>query len=254
MKRIALMLFAGSAVFLTSCETTKEITLQKDGSGTVVNTTDMSGLLAMAKMSGQANEQLEKVKDTKLDTSFSTESMLSVAPDLTDAEKELVKKGTVGINMNMANEKFIVKLSFPFNNGNEIQQLDKLSSQVITQVMKGQMDSAAKNMPADMDKAGLPKASIDDYYEVTYSKGVIEKKLNKEKYANVNSDEEMKSLKEMSGMGGGNNTVIINLPSPAKKAVGKKVTLSEDKKKVTIVNSADDFFDDGASLEYRIEY
>ena len=248
------MLIAGAAVFLTSCETTKEITIQKDGSGNVVNTTDMSALLAMAKMSGQANEQLDKVKDTKMDTSFSMESMVSMAPDLTDAEKELVKKGTIGINMNMADEKFLIKLSFPFNNGKDIQQLDKLSSQVITQVMKKQMDSAENKMPAGVGDAGLPKASIDDYYDVTYSKGVIEKKLNKEKYANVNSDEEMKSLKEMSGMGGGNNTIIINLPSPAKKAVGKKVTLSEDKKKVTIVNSAEDFFDDGASLEYRIEY
>ncbi len=65
----------------------------------------------------------------------------------------------------------------------------------------------------------------------------------------------MQSLKEMAGQGMPMNTTLIyNLPKPAKKAEGKNVKLSEDKKKVTITSSVDDFFDDVTKLEFKIEY
>ena len=50
------------------------------------------------------------------------------------------------------------------------------------------------------------------------------------------------------------NGYKFNLPKPAKKAEGKNVKLSEDKKKVTITTSAEDFFEDVSKLEFRIEY
>ena len=70
----------------------------------------------------------------------------------------------------------------------------------------------------------------------------------------VGDDEGMKAMKEMSTMGVGNSKLILYLPSPVKKAEGKSVTVSEDKKTVTIMSSMEDFFDDGKSLEFRIEY
>ena len=47
---------------------------------------------------------------------------------------------------------------------------------------------------------------------------------------------------------------IINLPRPAKSAEGKGVKLSDDKKKVTINVTLDDFFDNPSLLEYVIKY
>jgi hypothetical protein len=47
---------------------------------------------------------------------------------------------------------------------------------------------------------------------------------------------------------------VINLPRPATKAEGKNVKLSDDKMKVTISATLDDFFDDPSSLEYKIKY
>jgi hypothetical protein len=79
--------------------------------------------------------------------------------------------------------------------------------------------------------------------------------LNKEKYAGVETDETMKGLKEISGMGMPmNNTTIINLPRAAKKVEGKNAKLSDDKKKLSIVASTEDFFDDATKLEFRVEY
>ena len=56
MKKLLGLLLIGSALAMTSCETTREIRLTTDGSGTMVTTTDMSGLIGIAKMSGRARK------------------------------------------------------------------------------------------------------------------------------------------------------------------------------------------------------
>lgn len=244
-----------SVLFLTSCETTKEITLNADGGGTTVTTTDMSSLLSMAKMSGQGKEELEKMGEAKfMDTTISVGSMADMLTNVSPEELELVKQGTIGFTMDMKNDKLLTKLSFPFSKGEQIMQLDKISAGLVQEMMKKGMDSAKGKIPGGLDDAGLPDASIDDYYTISYSKKSIERKLDKEKYANVDKDEKIQGLKQLSSVGGGGTILIYNLPSPAKKAEGKRVTLSEDKMKVTISSSADDFFEDGSSLEFKIEY
>ena len=47
---------------------------------------------------------------------------------------------------------------------------------------------------------------------------------------------------------------MINLPGPAKKAEDKGITLSDDKKKITIEGTLDDFMEDASTFEYEIEY
>jgi hypothetical protein len=97
--------------------------------------------------------------------------------------------------------------------------------------------------------------SIEDYFTTSFSKGLLLKKLNKEKYAGADKDEYLKGMKESAGMGMPmTTTYIINLPRPAKKVEGKNVKLSDDKKKVTVATDIDDFFDDPSKFEFRIEY
>jgi hypothetical protein len=254
MKKFLPLLFIGVTFFLISCETTREVSLNQDNSGTLVTTTDMSGLIGMAKMSGQGKE-MEKAGDQLVDTTLSLYKMADSISNITDEEKALVKKGKIGLQMNIPDEKFIIKLEFPFSNPEQISKLDKLSSRVIQQTLKKQLAGASADSTAGMPGADdIPETSFEDYFITTYSKNTIEKKLIKEKYANVENDKGMQSLKEMAGMGIGNSTLIINLPKPAKKADGKNVKLSDDKKKVTITSSAEDFFDDAAGLEFKIEY
>src|SRR5215207_6974846 len=123
---------------MTSCETTREITLKDDGSGTVLTTTDMSGLIALAKMSGQGKE-MEKA-DKAIDTTINLDKMVDSIPDLTPEEKVLAKKGKLGLDLNMGEEKLITRLQFPFANTEEIVKLDQLSSKVMQQTMKKQME------------------------------------------------------------------------------------------------------------------
>lgn len=253
MKRVLWLLAGSTFLLLTGCEVTKEITLKENGSGTLVNTTDMSGLIGMAKMSAKG-EELDKLGDEgSMDTTILLASVVDSIPDLSAADRDLIKGGKLGLVIDVKNDKFITKLEFPFTNLAQAAKLDQLSSGIIQQVLKKKAGEK-ESMPPGMEGAGLPESSIDDYYTLTYAKGVIEKKLNKDKYADLDNDEGMKGLKQMAGMGMGNTTVIINLPFPAKKAEGKTLTLSDDKRKVTITSNAEDFFATATDLEYRIEY
>lgn len=153
----------------------------------------------------------------------------------------------------MKEEKFITRLSFPFSNPSEIPALDKLSAKVMDESMKNQM---GKNpmMDQELEKGPAP-SSINDYYILNFSDGSLVKSLNKEKYATASSDEYLKSMQEAASMGiPMKATYVINLPRPAKKAEGKGIKLSDDKKKITIETDIDDFFENPSKLEYKIEY
>ncbi|MGZ8510791.1 MAG: hypothetical protein ACXWWA_10460 [Chitinophagaceae bacterium] len=250
MKKLLGLLFIGSAVALASCETTREITFNKNGSGKLVTTTDMSSLIGIAKLSGKDMDK----EDKAIDTTISLETMADSIPDLSKDEKELVKKGVLGLNMNLKEEKLLTRLEFPFSNTAQIAKLDQVSAKVMQQAMKKQAEEGTEGAPA-IPADEMPKGSMDDYFITTYGKGVIEKKLIREKYDSVGNDKAMQALKEMAGQGMPmNTTLIFNLPKRAKKAEGKNVKLSEDKKKVTITNSVNDFFDDVTKLEFKIKY
>jgi hypothetical protein len=248
MKKILITLFSASAILLTSClDVTQEITLKEDGSGTYVNTNDMSKLVTIAKNMGAASN--EKIP-AAMDTSFSFASAADSIADLSPADKELLKKGTMHIKMSQADEQFITTMSFPFTTLDDIQKFNRLSGKMMMQSMKDKMPE----MPAGAGAMPEP-SSFDDYYTLEFSKGELKKKLNKEKYANVDQDEFLNGLKQAGSMGIPiSSTYIINLPRPAEKAEGKNVKLSEDKMKVTVTSTMDDFFDNPESLEFKIKY
>ena len=128
--------------------------------------------------------------------------------------------------------------------------LPKLSVSALKKLPGGdQMPAGA----ADADSSKIK--TFDNFFDDTISKKLISRTLNKTKYATAADDEFMKSLQQMSGMGSPITVnYIINLPRPAKKVEGKAVKLSDDKKKVTVSVTSDDFFDDPSKFEYRIEY
>lgn len=249
MKKLLGFFLAGGIIALTSCETTREITLNDNGSGKMVTTTDMSSLVGIAKMSGNETKGM----DQAIDTTIALDKMVDSIPELTTGEKALVKKGMLGLKIDMGDEKMITRLEFPFENTAQIKTLDAVSDKVMTQAMKSRSDGKDDGNPfAD---GQMPKASLDDYYAMTYGSGLIERKHIPEKYAKIGEDEGMQALKEVTEQGMPMTTTLIyNLPRPAKKAEGRNVKLSEDKKKVTITSSTDDFFDDVTKLEFRVEY
>lgn len=252
MKRFLLSLFAAAACMLTGCyETTQEITLNENGSGTFSTVNNMSTLMEMAKQMDTSGE-MAKAGDQKIDSAFSLANGADSIADLTPEEKEIVRKGNVHLKMNTKDNQFITQFTFPFSSISQIAATGKVAGKMMTSIIKDKAGEGA----AALGGQGMPEiSSFDDYYTVTYKKGVFTKTLNKEKYASVADDEYLKMVKGAASAGLTLKAIyIINLPSPAKKAEGKGIKLSDDKKKITIEADIDDFFDDPSKLEYNIEY
>lgn len=252
MKRTILSLIAGT-ILLTGClETTQEITLKEDGSGTLSTTSDMSAVLGLAKQMGGG--EMEKAAEQVIDTTVLLGSQADSIADLTNEEKELLKKGSMNMKFNLKKDEFRTRLDFPFNNPAEIGVFNKLTGKLLATAMKDQMGSSP--MGGGMTGGEMPPfSSFDDYFKLEFSNGELKKKLDKDKYAFASSDEYLTGMKQAASMGiPVGATYIINLPRPAEKVEGKNVKLSEDKMKVTVKVELDDFFDDPEKLEFKIKY
>jgi len=248
MKKILAFLTICSSFILAGCfDTVQETTVNEDGSGVVVTTSDMGQLLALASQM-EGSEAMKDAPEGTIDSTISMEEAADSIADLTPAERSLVRKGSLHLKMNFKENMFITKLSFPFTTAAEAVICNRLTGKVMAEVLRGKQGQASPT--------GLPEMqSIDDYYELVFRNGEISRTLNKEKYAKLGENEYFKMVSEASGMGlNGSNNYVINLPRPAIIAEGKGLKLSEDRKKITIESSPAAFMEDGTALEYRITY
>jgi hypothetical protein len=160
------------------------------------------------------------------------------------------------LTLNMQDEKLVVKLNFPFEKLTDLGPLKEVLPRLSVSALKKL--PGGDQMPAGSGGADSSSSKIktfDNYFDDTISKKLISKTLNKVKYATAADDEFMKSLQQMSGMGSPMTVnYVINLPRRAKRVEGKAVKLSDDKRKVTVSVTSDDFFNDPSKFEYRIEY
>ncbi len=253
MRKILYLLTVSGVFLLTSClDTIQEITLNEDGTGIVSNSNDMGALIAMAKQLGGADE-MAKAGDQKIDSVISLAEVADSIASLSPEEREMVRKGTLRLNIHIADDKFVTHIAFPFSKPSEIVAYNTLSGKVLNEAMKNEVDKKGGAAPG-MDEMPEP-SSFDDYYKYDFSKGELTKKLDENKYKGVESDEYLKGVKEAAMMGlKMKATYIINLPRPAEKVAGKGAKLSEDGKQVTIVADIEDFFEDPTLLEFKIKY
>ena len=252
MKKIISILSLVCTIFLVSCETTQEITINRDGSGSLTNTSDMSNLVGMLKMMG--GDSVDKAMQNA-DTTISFAGIADSIEGLDPAQKKIIDQGSMKLTLNMQDEKLITKANFPFQKLGDLRMLNAAMPKVSEAISKRL--PGGDQMPGEFGP-GAGKAqfkTFDDFFDVAVTGNLISKTLNKTKYATVPNDQYMQSLKQMSGMGSPiTSNYVINLPRPAKKAEGKAVTLSQDKKKVTITVTSDDFFDNPSKFEYKIQY
>jgi hypothetical protein len=251
MKRYTSLFIMTCCILLPGCfETTQEVTINKNGSGIFTNTTDLSNMIGLIKQMG--GDEANKMQNT--DTTISLTGVADSIAGLTAEQRRLVNKGTMKLTLNMQDEKLLVKLDFPFEKLSDVELLKEILPRLSVSALKKL--PGGDQMPAGAADADSSKVkTFDNFFDDTISKKLISKTLNKVKYATVADDEFMKSLQQMSGMGSPIKVnYIINLPRRAKKVEGKAVKLSDDKKKVTVSVTSDDFFDDPSKFEYRIEF
>lgn len=253
-------LFTIIGVFILSgCfDIVEETTIKEDGSGVYTSTTDMSKMLSIIGAMGE-----DKTKDLgklNIDSTMQLADMKDSTLQLTAEEKKLIEKGTARLMMNVKEEKLIIAFNIPFSKPADILAIDQLLSnkgnlfqKQMGDLLPGNTGGTEEMEVMAGDDGGQP--DLDNYFDMTFEKSKLKKKLNKERYANVEEDKSLKSLMEMGQMGMPVSfKTIINLPKPAKKAEGKGLSISDDKKKVTIEGTLDDFMEDASKFEYEIEF
>jgi hypothetical protein len=260
--------FLGLAILIISSgcfDTLEEVTIAENGSGTFVNTLDMGKILGMAKSMGGGQDDLKDIEKLKMDTVINLRDIKDSLKNLNDAEKKIAGTGTLKIQIDANEEKMNFTFSFPFSKPADISGiqnvlkkskqdvLDKIMEKIFLETGADKTNGMFDKGEKDEDESMSP--NLDEYYSTVFEKGKMSRKLNKEKYARVEDDKSLKSLQEMAQMGLAiNMKTVINLPKPAKKVTGKGLKLSEDKKKITMEGTLDDFFEDASYFEYDIEY
>ena len=148
---------------MTGCfDTVQEITIEADGSGVMATTNDMSAIIGMAKQFG--GDQMSELEKAATDTVVMLGVMADSIPGLTAEEKGLIQKGSLGIKMNMQEEVFTTRISYPFKSTSEINILNKLTSKVMTTVMDKQMSGSENPM---MDNSPQP-SSMEEYFNMQF--------------------------------------------------------------------------------------
>ncbi len=121
---------AGLVFLLAGClETTQDVTIKTDGSGTFSSTNDMSAILALAKSMGGADA--EKMNEFKVDTVINLASLVDSIPSLTSEEKAMMKNGQIKMQVDFAEEKGVYSILFPFKALSDINLLNKLSNKLL---------------------------------------------------------------------------------------------------------------------------
>lgn len=259
MKKIFVVLSLIVAITLTGCfDIVNESTINEDGSGVYSNTTNMGSMINLLKMMGGGDE-LKELEKVNKDSTISLAHLKDSIENITDLEKSLLKNATLRINFNFPEEIMAITISIPYTKQSDMTAVLRLITEASKKTFEKELSNALpelgsnEQMGMSSDNSSMP--DINGYYDIIYEKGKLSKKLNQAKYATVSDDPVFKSMKEMSQLGSPMKLeTVFHLPRPVIKAEGIGLKISDDKKKVTIEATMDDFFESPEKLEYTIEY
>jgi hypothetical protein len=256
-KLTALVLILSAFIFSGCLDTVEELTITKDGSGTYKTTMDMSGMFdmieMMAAMDTSANSQLKELSGKDIDSTFSLRSIMDTVAGITEDQRQLYKDATMSLTMKQKDKLFKMVMNYPFKKMEDVQKIIELNAAGKGMDVFNKGGKKDENLPSMEDKGSMP--SINNFFDITYKKGLVERKFNEAKLEDLKKDEKYSQMKSAGDMLGSiTYTSIIHLPKPATKVEGTLVKLSDDKKTVTIKSTLADLFDNPKSLGFRIEY
>jgi hypothetical protein len=215
-KIINALLFAASVFTMTACfDITEDITINKDGSGTYVSTTDASKLteqLSMLAAMDTTGEMMPKLKYS-LDSSFSANfgqyaAMSGVSKVKIDTSKE-----------------FVYKVTLDFNN------------------------IATLNAVINVDKKEDSQKNL-----YAWSKGKLTRKESGIGMGEMGMEDEQQKEMAKSMLKDMKYKIVYHLPKKVKGITNKQATLSSDKKTVTLECSLLDIMDKKLSLGNEVKY
>ena len=266
MKKSLMALVLFFTLGLTSCfDVFTDLAVKDDGSGVLSTKVDMSSMMAMISgMGGMGEEKM------KMDTSFVMGSLVDSAEALTAEEKEILRKASIEMNMDSESGTMVFNLHVPFKNLAEVEKirlamekadlvgksLSKLGKEGAAEEGEDEANPLLGQMSTDGKEQGPGLPTPEEYFTYHFEDGKISRKQIPEKIAVLANDELMGKMNEAIGQGLPAMRMVytVKLPRPVKKAEGKNVVVSDDKKTITIENTLDELFDDPTKFEFLIEF
>lgn len=255
MRKLVYLLIIAASVTLTGCfDTVQETTINEDGTGIYITSSDLSVVLGLVKNMG--GEDFSSGMPAKMDTTINLGEAIDAMNDLSEEEKQLIGEGTASIKMDMKNDTLVMGLKLPFDKLADVSKLSVISGKLIANLLELGIGSEDSGGGTNMDEMGIPKASSFDEYMITsYTESSITRKIDEQKYKQAANDEFLKGLREATAMGIESKlTCVYNLPRPATTVKGENITLSEDRMKVTSSFTINEFFDEPSKLGFTVEY
>ena len=258
MKKIFGLLLVSASLLLTGClDTFDEITINADGSGSyrqTVNMDKMFELMEMAAMmdtSASTAEAMKKMETTTVDTSY---SLANKEGEFTDDERRLLAGASSHILMNKKEGKFQIATSYPFTKTADLGKIIELQgSGKASKGIDKAIPALGSAMGGEGDEEGMPNANKT--FDIMAGDGFIERKVDKVSLDELMKGSEGEQMQQMKSMLESiTYRTKISLPRPAKKVVGDKVKLSDDKRTVTVEATMVDLIDTPKKLEFRVEY
>ncbi|MBS1566612.1 MAG: hypothetical protein JST39_19670 [Bacteroidetes bacterium] len=240
---------------LASCmDTREELVIQKDGSGTLAVKADLSKMVEMVKSMANDSDIQKQGLGRAFDTTMLLKSFLDTAQGIPEEEKNLLRDGSLHINLNVKENLGKFEMLLPYSSTDKLPKLYASLNEGAGGLkgMMGKMGGNSGDQGQKNDK-GLPQ--ITSVYDITVKKGLFSRKVNKARYESFSQGMKLDQLKQLSGMlGAMSYTFVLTLPQPVKKTSNQKAVLSGDKKTVTLTSDLLECFEHPEMLELEIEY
>ena len=256
--RLSLLLITCAAFLFTGCfETTEELTLAENGTGTYHVNMNLDGLFSMfdAMKAMDTTAHVDSMLGKKMDTTIHFNTITDTSTSISANEKALLKNATMHMLMSESDQKFQIDMNFPFAHIDDVQKVMALGrSGAMSHLMENAFKKDGNNMPEE-NAGQMP--DFNGFYDVTVKKGLVQRLVNQKKLDSLLQNDQTKEMLQ-SGSSDMLESIkfntVIHLPKAAKKWTGDNVKLSDDKKTVTVAASLADLMQHPQAFTYHIEY
>jgi len=251
MKFLKFILPAVLALGFAGClDITENVDVRDDGSGQLTMDIDMSQMIDILQ-TYMGKDELAQKGMSKMDTTILLKDVIDTSAALSEDKKAILRPGRVHIKIDMDAKIFTVHSMFPFTSLPNLQKLYTLMND-------GTLSNAKLfgSLGGEAGGGGSPDMSqFNSVFDFSCKDGLLEKKLNKEKFDALKNDPQLAQMKQASQMGMEiNYTTTLSLPRSIKSTGNPLAKLSDDKKTVTMKFNLVDVFDHPDQFEYKVEY
>lgn len=260
MKKFTSYFFALTiAVMFYGCfETTEEITINENGGGIYDVNYNMNGFFDMMPEVPNEDSSTSKLPlgmPSNFDTTIFLGPFFDTASHLTNEEKALMKNATVHVTINEKEKVLKMGMHYPYSKLSDIERINQISQangDLFNKALKG-LNNGDEAHIEDPENFQMP--DVNSFFTLTYKTGLLERKVDEGKLKALQNEKGFVEMKQALSMFSSSIVkTVFHLPKPVKKVSGEKVTLSADKKTVTISSTVDEVFENANLLSYRIEY